>query len=328
MNWTPDQRALLFRLAEDGALSAAELARAAALAELAPAPAEWRHALDRLLAFGGVLLVAAAVVFFFAYNWDAMHRFTKFGLAIAALGGACGAALLAAPFGTLHRAALFGACVATGALLALIGQTYQTGADVWELFAAWAALMSPFALLSRSSASWALCVVVANAALMRSLSQSVWWGLVDSLFHVRSLLAIAGFNLVVLLVFEGFERRLIAHPGRWLQRLAAVGVVGPLCVGAVLGWWERDFLPALWIFAIGAAVGGVVYRRRRCDLAILALIVYAAIAVLAAGLMRALRVDNFLTINMVGLFIIGVSAWAGLWLTGVHRQSGAEGRQP
>ena len=65
--------------------------------------------------------------------------------------------------------------MATGAVLALVGQTYQTGADVWELFAAWAALMLPFAWLSRSTASWVLWLGVANLALMRALSQSVWW---------------------------------------------------------------------------------------------------------------------------------------------------------
>src|SRR5690606_4636049 len=131
----------------------------------------------------------------------------------------CAGALAARPLGVAWRAALFGACVATGAVLALVGQTYQTGADVWQLFAAWAALMLPFAWLSRSSASWMLWLGVANLALMRALSQSVWWGFFDTLSNAQTLLAIAAFNLIVLLVFEGFAPRLIAQPARWLHRL-------------------------------------------------------------------------------------------------------------
>ena len=61
------------------------------------------------------------------------------------------------------------------------------------------------------------------AALMRALSQSVWWGFLDTLSNAHALLAIAAFNLIVLLVFEGFARRLIARPVRWMHRLAALG---------------------------------------------------------------------------------------------------------
>ena len=44
------------------------------------------------------------------------------------------------------KAALLAAALLTGGLLALIGQTYQTGADTFELFATWAALILPWVL--------------------------------------------------------------------------------------------------------------------------------------------------------------------------------------
>lgn len=323
MQWTPDQRSTLFQLAESGLLTPAQLAQAADAAPLAPTPAEWRRLFDRLLAFAGVLLLGAAMVFFLAYNWEALHRFAKFGLAFALLAGCGGAALCAPPFGNLYRAALFGACIASGALLALIGQTYQSGADIWELFAAWALLMTPFAALSRSSASWALWLAVANAALMRALSQSAWWGFVDTLFHLHSLLAVAGLNLAVLLLFEAGERRLIARPTRRLPRLAALGVLAPLGVGAVVGWWEADFRLALPVFFACAAAGGLIYLRLRRDVAILALVVYAGIAVLTAGLVRLIAVESFLSLNLVALVLIAASGGAACWLARLQRQSGA-----
>lgn len=325
MNWTPDQRALLLRLAEAGELGREHLAHARGPGALRPTAAEWRALLDRVFAFGAALLLSAAAVFFLAYNWEAMHRFARLGLVIAVLAGCCGGALRARPQGAGWRAALFGACVATGAVLALLGQTYQTGADVCELFAAWAALMLPFACLSRSTASWVLWLAVANLALMRALSQSLWWGVLDTLSNAHALLVVAGFNLIVLLVFEGAGRMLIARPTRWMHRLAALGVLGPLCAGAMLGWWESEFRVVGATFAVVAGLAAAVYCGVRRDLPILALAVYGGIAVLAAGVVKVLRVENFLSLNLVGLFIIGASAAAGVWLAGLHRQSGADG---
>lgn len=117
MSWMPEERALLLRLAESGVLRREQLAGAGARAPLRPTPAEWRSALDHVFALGGALLLAAAVVFFIAYNWEAMHRFARLGLAIGVLAAFCGGALLARPAGVGWRAALFGACVASGAVL-------------------------------------------------------------------------------------------------------------------------------------------------------------------------------------------------------------------
>jgi uncharacterized membrane protein len=323
MDWTFEQRAQLFHLAEAGVLTQEQLGRADGHGPLHPAPQDWLRMLDRLLAFGGALLLGAGAVFFFAYNWDALHRFAKFGLAAAAL-LACGlAALWAPPRGVVFRAALFGACIATGALLALIGQSYQTGADVWELFAAWAALMLPFVLLSRSSAAWALWLAVANMALLRALSQSALWAYVDVLFHLRSLLLVAGLNLAVLLTFECLGRWLLPGARRWMARLAAVGVVAPLCAAAVAGWFEPGFRQGLTAFALAAAGGGLVYGMWRRDVAMLALLSYAAIAVLAAGLARWFDAHDFLALNGLGLFVILASGVAGWWLTRLHREGGS-----
>ena len=62
----------------------------------------------------------------------------------------------------------------TGALLALFGQTYQTGADLHELFFTWAALALPFALAAVSGAVWALWWCVLNVGLGLLAVRSGW----------------------------------------------------------------------------------------------------------------------------------------------------------
>jgi len=321
MTWTHAQLGELFGLAESGALTPEQLQHAALDAPLAPARGEWLAAADRLCAFGGTLLVAAGLIFFFAYNWAELHRFAKLGIAFAALAGCVGAALPSAPFGTVWRAALLGACLALGALLALIGQIYQSGADVWELFTAWAALMLPFALLARSSACWTVWLVVANAALLRALSESAFFRFLGALDGPTGVLIVAVFNAVVLLAFEAFGNRLLVSTRRHIQRLACLGVIGPLAIGACIAWWETRFLPVLPVYAVAAALAGWVYLVPRRDVPILALSVFSAIAVGTSAVARALpERAEFITLNLLALFVIVTSALAAVWLTRLARE--------
>jgi uncharacterized membrane protein len=57
------------------------------------------------------------------------------------------------------------ALTATGGVFAYFGQTYQTGADTWELFSTWAALTLPLAFCARSDAVWSAWVIIALTGL-------------------------------------------------------------------------------------------------------------------------------------------------------------------
>ncbi|HUG97686.1 MAG TPA: DUF2157 domain-containing protein [Gammaproteobacteria bacterium] len=324
MSWTSREVGQLLELAEAGLLEPAEFEQAARLGELKPTRDAWLDAADRLFVFAGVLLIATAVIFFFAWNWADMHRFTKLGVAVAALAGCTATAFFSRPFGLPWRAALLGAAVTTGAALALVGQIYQTGADVWELFAAWAVLMLPFVLLARSTASWCLWLVVANAALLRFISETAWINFVGALFAPRHLLIIAALNVALLLAFEVFPARLLEIPRRHVHRLAALGVIAPLTFGACIGWWEREFLPVtIGFVAVATIMAGLYYRPRR-DLPILALAVFGAIAVMTSALVRVLpRGLDFLALNLVALFVIGSSAGAAVWIARLYRRDRA-----
>jgi uncharacterized membrane protein len=323
MSWTAKQVGELLKLAETGALSPAEFRRAAAVGALEPPRATWLRAADRLLLFGGALLLATAIIFFFAYNWADMHRFVKLALAIAALAACAGIAFASRVFGTAWRAALLGAALLTGALLALIGQTYQTGADIWELFAAWTLLMLPFALLARSSAAWGLWLAVANLALLRALSERVFAGLLTGWLEWSGpLLVIAALNLLVLLAFELRGSMLLVAPRRHIARLAATIMLAVLAGGAIVGWWERDLAPVTAAYTLTATGAGWYYLARRRDLLILAAATFSAIAVLTSALIRVLPAEaGFVVMNLIAIFVIAASAIAGSWIVKLHRQA-------
>lgn len=329
MRWSATETGLLYQLAESGELSPNELERARGVALPAPSRDDWLRAMDRLCIFGGSALLAAALVFFLAWNWQDMHRFAKLGLVAGALAATVVVAGAVRPFATAYRAALFGAAVCTGALLALVGQVYQTGADAWELFLTWMLLMLPFAMLARSSACWALWVIVANTALLSAIFQGAPW--LAFLQHARygtafALVFLAGANLVLLLVFERAAGLLLLRPRRYVHHLAAIAMLGPLASGAAIGWWEDSFRVVLACFVVVAAAMIFYYHRMQRDLVLLALAAYAAIAVLTSGLLKLLPLESTAGViwyNAVAVFVVAASALAGKWIIDLHRQDDA-----
>lgn len=329
MSWTIAQTDQILRWAEHGHLSEAQLQQAEQLAPLKPDRHAWFDMGERFCAYAGALLLAASVIFFFAYNWAELHRFAKIGTALGALASCVVVALFCRPYDTAWRAALFCAAACTGALLALIGQIYQTGADVWALFAAWAALMLPFAALSRSSATWLLWQAVANAAVIRALSQHVWFSVFGVLSTAGGMLAVAGLNLACLIVLERYATALLARPNRHPHRAAALLAVAALAIGACLGWWESSFAILVPVFAAVATAMAMYYRYRRLDTAMLAIVGTATIAVSSAALMRLLSDgDNFLILNLLALFIILSSGGLAVWLRRLHRGEHIQSSSP
>lgn len=145
-------------------LSETATKRALEIATVTPAPAEWRRFLSGALAFLGALLLLAAVICFVAYNWSRIGRFGKFALLELAIAAAVLVAWRKLPR-LSGQIALFSASVLVGPLLALYGQSYQTGADPYGLFLAWALLILPWAIVARFGANWVMLVLLVDVAL-------------------------------------------------------------------------------------------------------------------------------------------------------------------
>lgn len=157
-----DCRPGLHALAVDHGLDPQRTRALLALVEDAPPP----RLAERLLpAVGAVaaLLVGLGVVMWVAANWPDWGRTTKFAL----LQGLVASSLLGA-WTLPHARPALGllAWLGQGALFAYFGQTYQTGADPWQLFALWAALALPLALAVRHDAVWAPWTLTATLTVV------------------------------------------------------------------------------------------------------------------------------------------------------------------
>ena len=316
------KRAELDRLAAIHSLNSAGVESMLDLAGARPSSAESVLFLARTLRLGGLLSLAAGIVFFVAANWSRVAIFGRFAL-IEIIVIACAAlALWKPPPRIVGRGALFLAFIATGALLALFGQTYQTGADVYELFLTWALLGLPLVLLAQWSVTAATWVLVFNVALLLFCgwpsSGGLFWALLGSP-HFRPAWAILGAGFVNLLLWYGFDARRVPSVPDWVRRLivtcAFVHITWAGVLGAVasedFGYGEHTDLGVLagFVVAIGAVIAYALQRRN--DIYPLALVTLAFIIVSMAGIARVFDFNDEGVFFLLALWLIGVSTVGG-----------------
>jgi len=238
----------------------------------------------RALLVLGASHLLAGIVFFFAYNWDDLSPFAKFGLLQAGLVVSVVAALRLKIESPAGQALLIAASVFTGVLLAVIGQVYQTGADAYQLFTAWSVLIFPWVIASRSSAHWFLWIVVCLTAF------SLYGGQVLLPLGVLAddQLGIA-VGIAAIVFLGGYE--LAVHAGfdwlgdRWLRVTLALIGVGILFVPAMMFVFDwHGISQGIAAFVIVTAALGLVYSRLIPEFAIIAITTgFAAVVAMAIG---------------------------------------------
>jgi len=292
-----------------------------------PTPEEDRRLIRRTLQLAGSLFLAAAVIFFVAANWREMGIAGRFALLHALLVATVGVAMWRPPPLRLGRLAVLGSFLVTGALLALFGQTYQTGADVHELFFAWAGLGLPLVLAGQWAvtwAAWALVLDVAFALLCGWLpgTHVLWsvldpWGLAG---YPRFALPLA-VNLALWIACQAAAGTRVGHVAApWLGRFLVAAGIGFGTWGAVLavapfhgaaGQEGRALLLAL----LAVAAAGVAWHtlRERRDVFPLATLAAGVIAFGTALLARALTHGDAAPLFAMAAWLVVGSTSAG-WL--------------
>ncbi len=207
----------LYTLAQTNHLSPQALEYALRMIGCIPNRHAWRRFLDQALLWLGTTLCVAGIIFFFAYNWANLNRFGKFATLEIGLFALILFAILRDLENLSGKATLLAASLVLGVLLAVYGQVYQTGADVFTLFLTWAILILPWVFFSHFAPLWLLLLILAN------LSLTLYWeqvfdpthNLTDSLFLLMFVL-----NGLALMAWEmAFKRGLRWLQGQWLGRI-------------------------------------------------------------------------------------------------------------
>ena len=281
------------------------------LAGMLPGRAEWRRFLDLLLLWSGAVALAAAVVFFVAHNWGELGKLAKFALLQALVVAAVLAYWRLGSETAAGKATLLVASILLGALLALFGQIYQTGADTWQLFASWAALIVPWVLIGRFAGLWMLWLAISNLAI--ALYFQVFF-----LEDQNQLWALFAFNTAALAAWELAALRVRWLDASWGPRLLAIasgGAITALMVDAIFDWGRSPSMAPLLVYPLWLAAIYAVYRRLLPDLFVLAGACLSAIVVVAAFLSKHLLDSNeaagFL---LIAIAVVAMGAASGWWL--------------
>ncbi len=293
-------------------------ARAALTASgVLPSARDWRAFLDALLLWSGAVALAAALAFFIAHNWNELGKFAKFGLVELPIVAAVLAYWRLGPERAAGKAALLVAAILLGVLMALFGQTYQTGADTWELFASWAALIAPWVVIGCFAGLWMLWLALINVAII--LYYLVFPGLFGIVFstehHLWSLFA---FNTLALVCWELAARRYAWLAERWAPRLLAIasGTTITLLMLQEVFDWRVQSGTALLVYPAWIVCAYAAYRVAARDLMVLAGGCLSLIVVTTSFLSKHMfggreEAGAFL---FIALAVIGMAAASGWWL--------------
>lgn len=245
----------------------------------------WRRFLLAALTLLGLLALVSGGIFFIAWNWAAMPKMAKFALVEGEI-----LALTVVVWWrwrqTLARMALLAIGLSFGGLLALYGQTYQTGADSWELFRAWTLILLPLALLGRQNGLWICTWAVANLAFQFYYANQALLLMGDDAWQPFPwsgnglLYAYFAAQLLCLIVREALadyaSRRQPTSwlAKRWPSRILAGYLLLTLTVwvaATVLEWSNTDDRLIIVPWALLLVIGYGVYRHHRPDLCMLTL---------------------------------------------------------
>jgi uncharacterized membrane protein len=317
-------RKLILDWLDQGKISSNNLQAALHHVGVFPAINEWRQFIDRLLLWLGTTFIGAGVIYFFAYNWSAMGRFSKFALIELIIILSLSVVWRIGIERTSGKSALTGAALFVGALLALIGQTYQTGTDTFELFSSWALLILPWVVISRFPTLWTIWLALVNTAII--LYFQTFGGLFGFLFSDLELLWILFiFNTAALCVWKSLAiNGFIWLQEHWNERLlitASAGLVTAIMLYAVFDWDDSNALSfPVWLLWLGGM--HFVYRIKHIDVYALACnassIIVVSISFLGRELLDSAEAAGFL---ILGLITIGMSSYAGWWLKQIAREN-------
>ncbi len=312
-------------LAHSRHLDARAWARAREIVAFVPDASGWQRIVGVAVTLAGALFLATAVVFFLAYNWDALGRFARLALVVASLVAVAVAAIWRGQ-SMSGRAAHFAAMGVAGALLAYIGQTYQTGADPWQLFAAWAVLVLPWALSAAWAPTWALVLLLANVALGLYFTQVPRdpGGTSPEILMVTSATAM---NAAAAVLAELWGPRGEAGTFRLLPRVAVMAALGFATSGLMYfvfrSGWDHSQLLLGYLVVVAATYWA--YRVRSLDLLILSVLALSAIVAITTVIAKTLsEIGNMaFWMLLLAMMVVGLSAWAAHWIRGLAREEAA-----
>lgn len=208
----------------------------------------WKKFLKLLLISLGVGFCISGIIFFFAYNWDDLHKFVKIGI----LEGLIVVLILFILFSTLEQSLkniiLTGTAILVGVMIAVFGQIYQTGANAYDFFMGWTAFITLWVVISNYPPLWLVYLILANTTFILYSQQvaSDW----TEVFIITILFLFNTSILVLSLYFQRLKNEI--KMSQWFTNTLAFASVSFSTIGICIGIFDAR-QPSFFVLIIMAA---------------------------------------------------------------------------
>jgi uncharacterized membrane protein len=317
-----------------------ELATRDLLALAAPQPSAdgmrmwfWRSVSALAAALGGL-----GVIMWIAANWGDLSRMGKFALLQTMIGVfAMGAAVMYQRKSTSQTAdsspmvaAAFGlvTLLGTGALFAYYGQTYQTGADPWQLFALWAVLALPLCWALRHELLWTPWAIVSMTGIslwLQTHAARSWLVNTETLpVHLAAWTMAAG-----VVIFLSPLLRRFTGAGVWSFRMALTLWLIGMTITGILGLFDSHIAPQYALALLIAGLSCATFTPRKMfDVYAFSAAALCLIVLLISGIARMMlddgRGDWIGVFLLLGLLTAGMLTAAVKLIMGLSKKYGSQ----
>jgi uncharacterized membrane protein len=293
----------------------------------------WRSVSALAAALGGM-----GVILWIAANWGDLSRMGKFTLLQAMIGVfALGAAVMYQRRNATQNtgstpmvAAALGlvTLLGTGALFAYFGQTYQTGADPWQLFALWAVLALPLCWVLRHELLWTPWAIISMTGIslwLQTHAARSWLVNTETLpVHLASWAMAAG-----VVIFLSPLLRRFTSAGVWSFRVALTLWLIGMAITGIFGLFDRYLAPQYALALVITGLGCAAFAQRKMfDVYALSAAALCLIVLLISGIARMMlydgRGDWFGVFLLLGLLAAGMLTGAVKLITGLSKKYGQQ----
>ena len=313
----------LNNLIREQAIRAEKMAQAIQLANISPRPKAWLAFIDSLLLWVSCIALGLSCIFFIAHNWSGLSKFAKFGLVELSLISSVITYLNLKANTIASKAVLLVSTLLLGALLALFGQTYQTGADPWQLFFNWALLITPWVIIAQFAPLLVIWLALINLAFMLYLEVNPAPISLMLSHDANALCLLFLFNSVSFIGWQWLSKSRIWMQQRWVTCLLALASGSAVTALALSAIFDQVILQSLaipmWTVFLGAMYWH--YRRVTIDLFMLSLVCLSAMIVgtsWCASYISGLGDEGLFLILAIIVISLGVAC--AMWLKNIQKE--------
>jgi uncharacterized membrane protein len=196
----------------------------------------------------GVGFSVSGIIFFFAYNWSDLHRYLKTGTLQFLLIASVSIVLHPRISILTRKIVLTGASLLTGALFAVFGQIYQTGADAFDLFLAWTLFIVLWTIVSHFPPLWLIFITLINITFVLYSQQIAqgWMGLL-----VATVLFLFNSALCIMFIYLAKWKKELRSPD-WFLYILALSAVCFSSFGLISGFVNSNYTKTLWVLLLSS----------------------------------------------------------------------------